>query len=289
MHRETRAEVIAALREIYDGSWDRPIGAEGGKTLHWHGKVGMIAGCTPTIDRHHAVMGAMGERFLLYRLPEVDEDEQARQALAVAGHEPEMRSTLSAAVRGLFEADLDAPRELSPEESGRLISLATFVVRSRSAVEREGYSREIELVPGAEAPARLAKVLHRLLAGLDSLGVDRGLAWGVVAKAALDCIPALRREIVAVLHQGNPLTTDEIAEAIRYPTSTTRRGLEDLTAHRITDRSKAGNAAIWSLTTWAKERYEAVIPGMSGGLYLEKEGVRRLFGKGATREGGNGD
>ena len=87
MHRDGRAQVLAALREVYDGSWTRHVGTDGGKTLHWEGKVGLIAGVTPTIDRHHAVMGAMGERFILFRLPEVDADEQARRALEHAGRE----------------------------------------------------------------------------------------------------------------------------------------------------------------------------------------------------------
>src|SRR5213076_55141 len=94
MNRDARAAVLAALREIYDGAWTRHVGTDGGRTLTWAGKVGLVAGCTPTIDRHHAVMGAMGERFVLFRLPEVEGDEQARRALAHAGREGAMRAEL---------------------------------------------------------------------------------------------------------------------------------------------------------------------------------------------------
>jgi hypothetical protein len=38
MHAETRAETLAALREVYDGSWTRHLGSAGGKTLSWKGK-----------------------------------------------------------------------------------------------------------------------------------------------------------------------------------------------------------------------------------------------------------
>ena len=76
MHRDTRGPVLAALREIYDGAWVRHVGVDGGRTLAWSGKVALIAGCTPMIDSHHAVMAAMGERFMLYRLPPVAESEQ---------------------------------------------------------------------------------------------------------------------------------------------------------------------------------------------------------------------
>ena len=45
MHRESRAEVLAAFREIHDGRWDRSVGAEGGRTLTWIGHLGLVAGC----------------------------------------------------------------------------------------------------------------------------------------------------------------------------------------------------------------------------------------------------
>jgi hypothetical protein len=59
MHRDARTATLAALREVYDGSWTRHLGTDGGKTLSWSGKVGLIAGCTQSVDRHHAVIGAM--------------------------------------------------------------------------------------------------------------------------------------------------------------------------------------------------------------------------------------
>lgn len=114
MHREARAQVLAALREIYDGSWTRHVGVDGGRTLSWSGRVGLVAGCTPTIDRHHAVMGAMGERFVLYRLPPIDAAEQGRRALAHAGREEAMRADLTAAVSDLFETAFPANLKSEP-------------------------------------------------------------------------------------------------------------------------------------------------------------------------------
>ena len=68
MHRESRAEVLAALREVYDGRWDCSVGAEGGRTLTWTGHLGLVAGCTTAIDSAHSVMSVMGTRFMLIRL-----------------------------------------------------------------------------------------------------------------------------------------------------------------------------------------------------------------------------
>jgi hypothetical protein len=91
MHRDKRAEVLAAMREIFDGSWTRNVGTDGGRTLTWSGKLGLVAGCTAAIDSYHGVMAVMGERFLLYRLPTTDPIQQAKQALANTGRVRAMR------------------------------------------------------------------------------------------------------------------------------------------------------------------------------------------------------
>jgi hypothetical protein len=174
MQHDSRAGVLAALREVFDGSWTRHVGTDGGRTLTWTGKCGLIGGCTPAIDSHHAVMASLGERFLLYRLPEVDADDLADAALGHVGSEQAMRSELNSAVTTWFNGlSLPTmPLPITPDDRAFLISLATLVVRSRSGVERDRYSREIELVPDAEAPGRLARTLAQLLAALNVIGVS---------------------------------------------------------------------------------------------------------------------
>jgi predicted transcriptional regulator len=148
---------------------------------------------------------------------------------------------------------------LSEQETGRLISLTQLVVRGRSAVERDGYSREIELIPESEAPTRLVVVLARLLGGLDALGASRADGWAVVTKAALDCIPAIRRAAIGVLFDAtDALKTAGVSEAIDYPTATTQRALEDLTAHGIAKRN-AGKVNTWELSDFGREHYGAAL------------------------------
>jgi hypothetical protein len=258
MNRDARALLLAALREIYDGSWTRHVGTDGGRTLSWTGKVGFVGGCTPTIDRHHAVMGAMGERFLLYRLPPTDPTTQAKRALAHAGREKAMRSELAAAIATILDNldDETAPKP-NDQDDDRLIALATFVARARSAVERDGYTREIELIPEPEAPTRLVVVLRRLMQGFDAIGLDRETAWTVTIKAALDSVPTLRLAVMQTLYaDGGALDTTLIADTVGYPTVTTRRALEELAVHGLVDchRQGEGHAHRWTLSTFAAER-----------------------------------
>src|SRR5207342_2151734 len=50
MRPDAKAEVLAALREVYDGAWTRHLGSDGGRTLAWKGKVGLVFGATGVID-----------------------------------------------------------------------------------------------------------------------------------------------------------------------------------------------------------------------------------------------
>lgn len=271
MHRDARSAVLAALREIYDGSWTRRIGAEGGRELSWAGKLAVLAGCTTTIDAHHAVIGTMGERFFNYRIPAAGDQALARQALRHQGQEKRMRAELADVVAGLFTT-LDftgAVPELSEAETDRLVNLAELAARCRSPIERDGRSREIELIPDPEAPTRLALSLSRLYCGIRAIGVESHIAWQTVIKVGLDCMPAIRRAVLdQLLAYAAPALTSEIATAIDYPTGTARRTLEDLAAHGIVSRTSAGtgNADVWEATPFTISRYEAVnrtLPEMS--------------------------
>ncbi len=263
MNRDSRAHLLQALREIYDGAWTRHVGTDGGRTLSWAGKVGLVGGCTPAIDRAHAVMAAMGERFVLYRLPEADANTQAREALRHAGREAQMRRELADAAAAVL-ADLAEPAARSDEETDVLVTLATFTVRARSAVERDGYSRDIELVLPPEAPTRIIKALSGLLDGLDAIGCDRGEALALVVKTALDSIPALRLAILRTLHAVGEADTNLVAEAVRHPSNTTRRALEDLVAQGLVEleRQGEGRAHLWRLGAFARERL-GTFPEMS--------------------------
>ncbi|HEY2182487.1 MAG TPA: helix-turn-helix domain-containing protein [Solirubrobacteraceae bacterium] len=254
MHKESSGQVLAALREIYDGRWDRHVGTDGGETLHWSGRVSFLGGVTQTIERHHAVMGALGERFMLTRLPPTDERAQASQALKNAGKEKQMKAELSEAVLALFDNTVEPP-ELNDDDFEQLVSLASLAVRCRSAVERDNYgSREIEFIPDAEHPARFAKALASLTGGLRSIGADEETVWRVVRSVALDSIPAARRAFMVELlarRQGSGMR--ELCRATGYPLTTTRRTLEDLAAHKVIER--AGES--WRITQWTIDAWAA--------------------------------
>jgi hypothetical protein len=101
-NRDTAKQAMAALREVYDGSWDRPVGTDGGRVLSWSGKCGLVGGVTPSFDRYSVITNSLGDRFLLLRLPDVPAAQQTASALRRRDHDAQMRAELSAAMTGLI-------------------------------------------------------------------------------------------------------------------------------------------------------------------------------------------
>lgn len=266
MNRDARAQLLSALREVYDGSWTRYVGSEGGKMLHWSGKAGLVGAVTPSIDRHHAVMGALGERFVLYRIHVDDAKAQATRSLANRGHERTMRTELAAAVASvvaLVDSDT-APRELTYEEVGHLVDLAVFVVQARTAVERDGYDREVLVMPSAEAPGRLVHALGSLLSGAEAIGADQATAWRIVSKAAWDCLPDMRRTLLRYLLDRPNARIADASTATGIPRTTAERTLEDLVLLGLVEQHKEADhdtaARRYDLTETARNDWPRASP-----------------------------
>ena len=254
MHAETRAETLAALREVYDGAWTRHLGSAGGKTLSWKGKVAVIFAATEVIDSHHSVIGAMGDRFLLSRLKPVAGRKQFSRALKhVGGSISQMRKELAGAVTRLFAKRRTEASQIDDEETQAIGKAIALAVRLRGAVARDYRSREIEAIYGAEGTARIGLALERLLAGLETLGMDRKKALAVVEDVALDSVPPLRRRAYDFIEENDNAETTDVATNLGLPTTTTRRILEDLAAHGLISRHPQGQgkADRWKRTAWA--------------------------------------
>ena len=188
-NKDARAEAMAALREVYDGSWDRPVGTDGGRVLSWRGKCGLIGGVTPALDQYGQVLSALGDRFLLLRMPDADVDDVGAAALRHLDQEQQMRRELGEALAGLVQhADMTrVNRPLSETEGPRLIRLAAYTARTRTAVVRDGYRQDVQYLPQVEGPGRLVKAYARLLGGLEAIGCDDRTSWDVLTRIAVHC------------------------------------------------------------------------------------------------------
>ena len=235
-----RQGVLAQLREIHDGQFDKYWGT--GKVLHWEGHVGFLAGVTPVIDQHHAVMGLLGPRFLLVGLhySEGERPEVARRELAEA--------------TAAFLAHLPTePAHLDPTVQDWLVGIADLVTQARSPVSRERGHGALQYAPEPEVPARFAPQLDALAQGLVLVAGSTELTTADqrrLARVAWDGMPVLRRHVLHVLAQANsPLGTRAIATTVQFSTTTVRHTMEDLQALKLIRCAKGGHGTAdgWQL------------------------------------------
>lgn len=238
MHREARSQIIGQLREVADGKTEKSFG--NGLHVRWEGKLGLVAGVTPVIDEQHQFLAVMGERFLLYRLPEVTRLELARRSLAKRGHEPLLRERIRATAGDFLEHFHDCGRLNLPDGFAEpLVLLSDMITRARSGVARDGYSRDLLYLPEPEAPTRLAKQLAQLTAAMLAIGVDEAEAWRLARKVGWDSVPAVRCQLIEMLADHDRSATHaELQEATGLPAKTVERAVEDLVALKLATRSK---------------------------------------------------
>jgi DNA-binding transcriptional ArsR family regulator len=254
-------EMSAALRDVTEGHLSRAGGADGGKRAHFRGHVAVLGGVTEAVDRLGS-MSELGDRLILCRMPPVSaEDEAAACRKAGArGDRAAVRRQLAATVRQFFEG-LDLPDELpnlSKGDDERLIALAELGARCRSAVPRDGYTREQEDIPGHERAPRLFLNLRQLLAGMEVIGVEHDEQFRIIAQVALDGMKAGRRKVLSQLVDGSRHVTDVIAMRTGLSRSSAQRHLEDLAAHHIVDLV-ATRPPQWEASAWLRAHRWAVV------------------------------
>src|SRR5262249_8021552 len=154
-----------------------------------------------------------------------------------------------------------------------LAVVADFTTRARSGVLRDR-AGQLLYAPEPEAPTRFAKVMLALASGIalaydDTEVTPRALQW--VLRVALDCLPAVRRRVIAALVQGaieadgEALSTRQMAGAVQFSAKTLRRALEDLQALEVVDCQKGGQGVAdrWTLKPAWADVFRQLVQGAS--------------------------
>lgn len=230
MNRDTRALVLAALREIYDGRWSRNVGSDGGKDLEWTGRLVLIGAVTTAWDSAHQVIATMGDRFVLARLDPSDQERLAagRQAMRNVSNEDAMRTELSAAV-GKLLAKIPADDQVILDEGDfeQLLGLADLITRARTAVERD-YQGNPVYAHALEMPTRLAKQLVQIARGGLALGIDHDAAMATALRCARDTMPPRRFRVLADVADHPRCTMNAVVKRLQLPRKTVDRTLQEL-------------------------------------------------------------
>lgn len=209
--REGRARMFGMLRVVYDGHVYRGIGGEPsgeGDQLEWDGHLTLVAGATPVIDTHSSFEGALGERWVMLRLPESDVARALQRArYAVERRDvPTYRKNAQDHARDLvLEARKRIPANLEPELIARIVSLSVFVSHARTGVQHEGSGkyRVIVGVPTPEEPTRLVGQLTRFARCALALGLPADAALTLTTTLATDSVPLARMRALRAVAESD--------------------------------------------------------------------------------------
>ncbi|MGB2713501.1 MAG: hypothetical protein WBC51_04935 [Vicinamibacterales bacterium] len=233
MRSEKRKEILGQLREIYDGEYRKNFGS--GKRFEWKGRITLVAGVTHEIDKHYEVMSALGQRFLLLRFQQPDRIASALQALDSNLNADPLRDELKGRVALFFDSLPYVDPTLSPDSRQQLVEIAEFSTRARSAVVRNGYTRQFEYTPDdPEGPGRFVKQLHGLARGLAVIERRTEISAAdmtLVARVAFDSLPTIRRLVVRDFADCVTATVNDLIKRHKNTSeSSLRRAVDDLVA-----------------------------------------------------------
>jgi hypothetical protein len=241
MNRDARAAVLAGLREVADGYWQRNLGVDGGRTLTWRGHCTLIGAVTTAWDQAHGVIATMGDRFPLIRMPDDDALAGGAQALDNTGAEVAMRAELGAAVGGLLQHLTPAPAE--PAAYRFVLPLANIVTWARTAVVTD-YRGDVVDAHAREHPTRLSKQLAQIYRGALCIGLGEADAARLVVRVARDSLPPMRRVVLAgLLAQDFPGTSWEMARQVGRPRTSVDQQLQALVALGLAEFADGGGTA----------------------------------------------
>jgi hypothetical protein len=251
-HKDDKAVIMAQLREIYDGKYNKKFGT--GEEVNWEGKITVITGATYAIHSMRRQYVAMGERFLFYNLIQPDREKAAEKTMKnqedgkMTEHRKNFAQLFNALAVDVLEKTipLGIPK-MDNKTRKDMISLAELSTRARSDVERNWGSpqQEITDVHPPEMPTRFAGQLQALVQSLKTvnyyeIGKFELLESDktILNKMSLDSVTKMRRIIMQELSKYDTIETAGLATKLGLPTSSVRRYLEDLTALEVANREK---------------------------------------------------
>jgi len=273
---EERRGIMAQLREIYDGAYKKIFGT--GEEVTWVGKIGAIGGVTEAIYQHLEGMSVMGDRFMLYQIPQPDRKEvlhfklnQEDSGMTETVQMPKAQALVHRYMQQAFDELEDTKIVLNAEQRSEIIDVADFCTIARSGIIQNEYTGKISFVPSPEMPTRMFEQMLALSSTFllmnkidnpehDGLLVNRD--FKIMYKIAYDSIPIQRRIALRYLAQYTEgVDTAALARKTNYPTEVVQGWLEQLNALGVVARVKRTGFGNW----WKLEpQYCALMMKLTG-------------------------
>ena len=136
---DSKRIIMGQLREIYDGSYVKRTGT--GKDVMWTGKIGALAGVTESVYQHLESLSVMGDRFMLYQIPQPDRKamlrfklDQERNGTTEDVQMPKARELMHAYMQRAYSNLSEVQVNISREQEDEIIAVADFCTMVRSGI-----------------------------------------------------------------------------------------------------------------------------------------------------------
>lgn len=196
LREETRAQIAAALREIYDGRWSRNMR---GSEEVWEGNCGLVAACTNAIEKYHKLQKDLGDRYVQIRSVRVSALDLRERVYKQQGQKVEMRDQVREAGKQLLLAHNGLPK-ITDEQLENVAKLADFCAYARQSMGRD-YKGQMYEVQEVESGGRLCQQFISIAqADACLLGQSVGQAQlNLLLRVATDSAPLGRARVLSQL------------------------------------------------------------------------------------------
>lgn len=261
-NKEARREILSQFREIYDGAFNKDFGT--GKSVHWKGRIGIIAGLTPPALETMAQYASMGERFVNYYMKQPTDAElavaiKANYSRDIKKIKEELAYMVGKYISQMVEMAEEATLEdqkLDDELLNELNTVAQFATRARSPINLDFKTGEPIGMPSIERFPRFAIQLQNIakafviMNGASGKGLITEAQKKVLYKIALDSIPRTRRAVLQILAKNRAVSTSAAAASLGFTTPVMRGYLAQLTSLSLAIRiphGGTGNEDAWKI------------------------------------------
>jgi len=258
-NKEARREILSQFREIYDGEFNKDFGT--GKSVHWKGRIGVIAGLTPPAMEMMSQYAGMGERFVAYymdqpsdaQLSEAMKENYGKDIKKIKDELSDMVAEYVSVHVALAEESNIKDQELTEEIMDELNTVAQFATRARSHVPLDFKTGEPIGMPSIERFPRFVIQLQNVAKGYCVMNGKAMLTQRqkeTLYKIALDSIPRTRRACLHIVSGYRAVSSSAVAAKLGLTTPVTRGFLAQLASLMLIQRIPGGgkgNEDAWRL------------------------------------------
>lgn len=212
MPEERRNAVLGAHRKIYDGDYGRTL-ADGPPA--WHGRIHVVAACTPGIERFHRVNADLGERMIQIRVEkQLPSDAMLKKMVLQNEHHAQFHRELREASGKLMRPNIQAKVDVPFSYQRQILNWAEFVATCRTTVSRN-YKDDIVGIGHEEGTGRVFQQMIGLAMGDAALLGQSEVGQSqieLIHRVAYDCLPWARRAVIQAMPPKDPIKKSDLKE-----------------------------------------------------------------------------